>query len=107
MSIGANKIHISSVEHITGNVGSFLHIHPWTQFYDLKDRKDIPMSYGRDVTMRDIDVECNTFFDVRQANDQYHLSNFTFENLTIKAKNGSCDRSIIDGFEWNNVNVNP
>lgn len=95
------------VEHITGNVGSFLHIHPWTQFYDLKDRKDIPMSYGRDVTMRDIDVECNTFFDVRQANDQYHLSNFTFENLTIKAKNGSCDRSIIDGFEWNNVNVNP
>ena len=77
------------VEQITGNVGSFLHIHPWTQFYDLKDRQDIPKSYGRNVTMRDIDVECNTFFDVRQANDQYHLSNFTFENLTIKAKNGS------------------
>ena len=57
--------------------------------------------------MRDTDVECNTFFDVRQANDQYHLSNFTFENLTIKAKNGSYDRSIIDGFELNNVNVNP
>lgn len=95
------------VEQITGNVGSFLHIHPWTQFYDLKDRKDIPKSYGRNITMRDIDVECNTFFDVRQANDQYHLSNFTFENLTIKAKNGSYDRSIIDGFELNNVNVNP
>ena len=95
------------VEQITGNVGSFLHIHPWTQFYDLKDRQDIPKSYGRNVTMRDIDVECNTFFDVRQANDQYHLSNFTFENLTIKAKNGSYDRSIIDGFELNNVNVNP
>lgn len=95
------------VEQITGNVGSFLHIHPWTQFYDLKDRQDIPKSYGRNITMRDIDVECNTFFDVRQANDQYHLSNFTFENLTIKAKNGSYDRSIIDGFELNNVNVNP
>lgn len=95
------------VEQITGNVGSFLHIHPWTQFYDLKDRQDIPKSYGRNITMRDIDVECNTFFDVRQANDQYHLSNFTFENLTIKAKNGSYDPNIIDGFELNNVNVNP
>ena len=95
------------VEQITGNVGSFLHIHPWTQFYDLKDRQDIPKSYGRNITMRDVDVECNTFFDVRQANDQYHLSNFTFENLTIKAKNGTYDRSIIDGFELNNVNVNP
>jgi hypothetical protein len=31
------------VEDITGDADHFLYIKPWTQFFDLKDRKDIPV----------------------------------------------------------------
>lgn len=94
-----------TVEEITGNVGSFLYIRPWTQFFDLKGRQDMPMSYGRNIVMRNIEAECKTFFNVRRADDQYLLSDFTFENLKIKAENTDCDRSQIERFVWKNVEL--
>jgi polygalacturonase len=95
-----------TVEEISGNVTSFLFVHPWTQFFDLKGRKDVPMSYGSHIVMRNIELECKTFFNVKRADDQYRLSDFTFENLVIKAQNAECDRTQIDRFEWSNVRVN-
>lgn len=93
------------VEDITGSVKNFLLVKPWTQFYDLKDRKDMPMSYSDHVTMRNCDVTCDVFFNVKPQEDQYHLSNFTFENLNIKAKNGTCDRNVVENFVYQNVKV--
>ncbi len=92
-----------TVEDITGNVGSFLYVRPWTQFFDLKGRKDMPLSYGRHITMRRIKAECKTFFNVKRADDQYHLSDFLFEDLEITAENKECDRTQIDRFKWKNV----
>ncbi|MCD8183413.1 MAG: glycosyl hydrolase family 28 protein [Bacteroides sp.] len=92
------------VEDITGNAKSFLYIKPWTQFFDLKGQKDIPMSYSNHVTMRNINFECNVFFDV-QKSDQYQLTDLTFENLTIKAKDAKCDKEIISNFRWKKVNL--
>ena len=40
------------------------------------------------------------------ASEQYKLTNFKFENLNIKAKDGEYDKSIIPSSEWNNVKVN-
>ena len=94
-----------TVEDIRGNVGSFLYIRPWTQFFDLKDRKDPPMSYGDHITMRRCEIDCKTFFNVRPAEDQYRLSNFRFEDLTIRAEQPACDRSQIEGFTWQQVEV--
>lgn len=94
-----------TVEGITGSVRSFLYIQPWTQFFDLKDRKDPPMSYSSDVTMRNINITCRNFFDVKSRPDQYYLRNFTFENLEIVAEKTACDRSVIENFVWSNVNV--
>jgi galacturan 1,4-alpha-galacturonidase len=94
------------VEDIKGNVRSFLSVAPWTQFYDLKDRGDIPMSYSDNITMRNIELDCDVFFDV-QKSEQYKLSNFNFENLTIHAKKGNVDKSVIDTFVMNNVKINP
>lgn len=94
-----------TVEDIRGNVGSFLYIRPWTQFFDLKDRKDPPMSYGDHITMRRCEIDCKTFFNVRPAEDQYRLSNFRFEDLTIRAEQPACDRSQIEGFTWQRVKV--
>lgn len=68
-----------TVEDISGNVNYGLFIKPWTQFYDLKDRKDIPMSYADHVTMRRLQIECKVEQDVVEKPDQYVLTNFVFE----------------------------
>lgn len=93
------------VEDIKGNAGSLIYVAPWTQFYNLGDRKDMPISYSNNITMRNIDLNCNTFFNVKRS-DQYQLSDFCFENLTIQAKNGNFSKSFIAPFIVNNVTVN-
>ena len=92
------------VENITGESRYFFYVAPWTQFFDLKGRTDKPVSHANNVTMRNIRLECNTFFDVK-ASEQYNLDHFTFENLQIKAKNPACDKSIIPNFIWKDVTV--
>ena len=94
-----------TVEGIEGNARTFLFVHPWTQFFDLKGREDVPMSCSSHITMRDIRLECERFFDVERADEQYRLSDFTFENLDIRAKDISCDRSAVEGFVWRRVNL--
>ncbi len=95
-----------TVEDITGNVGQFIYIQPWTQFYDLKDRKDPPMSYSDYITMRNCQMEVDVFFNVKSQEDQYKLTNFHFENLNIKAKkNADFNQSYVKGFTVKNVNV--
>ena len=92
------------VEDVKGNARSLIYIKPWTQFFDLKGRKDIPKSYSNNVTLRNITFDCDVFFDASPS-EQYELKNFCFENLKVKAKNGACDRSMIENFEWKNVQV--
>ncbi|MDR6339488.1 polygalacturonase [Filimonas zeae] len=103
------------VEDIEGTgVENFLYIRPWTQFFDLKGEKATRLSYSKNVTMRNIRLECNNFFNVgiadKQANTnafEYQLQNFTFENLTIKAnKQLNIDTSIIKNFQLKNVTIN-
>lgn len=94
------------VEDITGDAKSFLLVKPWNQFADLKGRKDIPMSYSDHVTMRNIDLECDIFFNVAKS-DQYQLTNFTFENLNIRARQGECNKELIRPFIWKDVKISP
>lgn len=94
------------VEDITGDVSSFLYVKPWTQFFDLGDEKEIPLSYSSNVTMRNITLKCNALFDVRQS-DQYRLSNFTFENIDVQAdKNLELPAGFITNLSIKNVKVN-
>jgi len=93
------------VEDIKGTANSFIFIKPWSQFFNLQDRKDMPLSYSDNVTMRNIDLECDVFFNV-QKSDKYKLTNFTFENLNIKAKNDKINLDAITTFILKNVTVN-
>lgn len=94
------------VEDITGSVNSFLFIRPWTQFFDMKGETTMPLSYGNNVTMRNLNFECEVLFDVRNS-DQYKLSNFVFENINVKAsKNGAIHTDYITNFKLKNVTVN-
>ena len=95
-----------TVENITGAVQNFILVAPWKQFYDLKGRQDNPMSYSDHITMRNCRIECTSFFNIKQQEDVYHLSNFHFEDLEITAtKDKEIKADIIDGCTWKNVNI--
>ena len=103
------------VEDIQGSdIGNFIFIRPWTQYFDPKGEKDFGTSYGSNITMRNIKVDCENFFNVgvADANSQvkgfeYKLSDFTFEDLNITAKKSlKIDPSMIKNFKLKNVTVN-
>lgn len=102
------------VEDIEGsNIENFLYIRPWTQFFDLKGEKELRMSYGKNITMRNIRLDCVNFFNVSlpdakgKANAfKYTLSDFTFEHLNITAKNPKVDTAVITNFKLKDVTIN-
>ena len=94
-----------TVEDIKGKIKHFLNVNPWTQFYDLKDRKDIPLSVGDHITMRNCDCECEKYFHVKKQDDQYRLSNFVLENLHVVAKENGFSEDLIENMTVKNVQV--
>jgi hypothetical protein len=93
------------VEDVNGSMTNFININRWTQFFDLKDRKDIPKSYADHVTMQRCNCECDTFFKVTADEEQYHLSDFVFDHLDIKAKDNVFDKNAIENMKVDEVNV--
>ena len=93
-----------TVEDIQGEVSNFIFIHPWTQFFDLQGRTDMPLSRAHNITMRRCQIRCKTFFNVA-ASDQYSLSDFTFADLDIQAVNPDCDASLVKNFTQKKVKV--
>ena len=94
-----------SVEEIEGRVKEFIKIYPWTQFFDLKDRKDRPLSYAEHITMKNCNCVCDTFFDVLPDESQYLLSDFAFENLQITARINNYSEDKVKNVICENVTV--
>ncbi len=99
------KYEFFTIENINGQAHSLIYIKPWTQFFDLKGRKDVPQSYSDNISLKNIQLQCELFFDVKITEND-HLSNFTFENLNIVAQNDTFDRDMIQGVSLKNVKVN-
>ena len=95
-----------TVENAKGKVNDFLNINPWKQFFDLKGRKDIPLSYANNITIRNCDIECNKYLNVLAENTQYKLSDFTLENLKIHTNDENYPENVIDNLSVNNVVIN-
>ena len=95
-----------TIEDIQGTVSAdFIKINPWTQFYDLKDRKDIPLSYASNIIIKNCKISCETYFNVLKSPEQYILSNFKFQDLDITTKKYGSSEGMIDNFELENVSV--
>ncbi|MGV3586595.1 MAG: rhamnogalacturonidase [Adhaeribacter sp.] len=103
------------VEDIEGqDIGNFIFIQPWTQFFDLKGEQVSGTSTSRHITMRNIKLDCNNFFNVGAAKEikpaqgfGYKLSDFRFENIQVTAKNHlEINTAIIENFKGKNVTVN-
>lgn len=95
-----------TIDGVTGHVESFININPWTQFFDLKGRKDIPLSYSNNITIRNCNIDCDEFFNVKAESTQYELCDFTFENLEIVAEKSNFEKECINNFSLHNVVVN-
>ena len=93
------------VEDIKGRVSSFININPWTQFFDLKGRKDVPLSYAENITMKNMDVDCDVYFNVKGDESQYVLSDFTFENISVRAKVDGFTDGVVKNMKIENVKV--
>jgi polygalacturonase len=99
------KYEFITVENISGQAYSLLYIKPWRQFFDLQGRKDPIRSYSEHITLKNIDLRCEVFFDVDKS-DNYQLGDFLFENLTIEAVNNKIEKNLVKGFSLKNVKVN-
>lgn len=93
------------IEDVSGNVMNFIDINPWTQFFDLKGRSDVPLSYADNITVRNCNCDCEVFFNAAPDEKQYILSDFTFENLTIRAEKNGFSEDIVKNMKSDNVKV--
>lgn len=94
-----------TVEDVDARLKNFITIKPWTQFFDLKGRTDVPKSRGEHITMRNCNCECDTYFNVEAQEEQYILSDFTFEDLRITANNDNFTEGIVENMTVKNVQV--
>lgn len=99
------KYEFVSVEDINGYAYSLIYVKPWKQFFDLKGRKDVPLSYCDNISLKNINLKCEVFFDVSPG-EYDKLSRFRFDNLNIVAKNAAYDKTVVNDFELTNVKVN-
>ncbi len=70
------------IDNITGKTRSFLVVRPWTQFYNMEEREDMPLSRCNDITLSNIRMTCENFFDVGTS-EKYTLSDFTFRDIDV------------------------
>ena len=94
-----------TVEDIQGTLKNFININPWTQFYDLKGRQDKPLSVAEHITMRNCTCRCRKYFHVTPNEEQYRLSDFTFENLHIIANENGFSPDYIQNMTVTDVCV--
>lgn len=95
-----------TIEDVQGReIKNFLNVNPWTQFFDLKGRTDKPVSAADHICIRNCSCDCETYFNVKREDSQYRLSDFTFENLHIRAKHNGFDEDAIQNVQVKNVVV--
>lgn len=98
------KYEYVTVENVTGSVGSMLDLKPWTQFFDLKGRTDLPVSSCDRITFKNIDVTCDQFMDAK-ASEKYRLTNFVFKNVKVVTPKGSYDKELFKDATFKKVLV--
>ncbi len=94
-----------TVDNISGNVGSFLVVRPWTQFFKMDNRKDMPMSRCNNITISNIKTSCMNFFDVGLS-DKYKLTDFAFRNINVTDKKNKFSKELIENTVADNIVIN-
>ena len=93
------------VSNVRGEVGTVLAVLPWTQYFDLQGRPDRPKSFGRNVTLRDLDLVCDQFTETERSED-YELTDFAFERLNVRCRRtAAVDWGLFGGLRRTDVDI--
>ena len=94
-----------TVDNVSGNVGSFIVVRPWSQFFNPQKRDDMPLSECNNITIRNVKANCHNFFDIGTS-DKYHLLSFSFVNVNVTDEANEFSKSLIDNTFVKNVVIN-
>lgn len=72
------------VDEVNGQVKNIIYAKPWTQFFDLKDRKDIPLSVAENITVQRCTLKCRRRLNIQDAPDQYSVSGVTLKDNKLR-----------------------
>lgn len=70
-----------TVKNVNGRVKYAIFVKPWTQFFDLKGRKDIPKSYASDVRIKNCTLDYSELRHIEDAPDQFELKRIVFRKI--------------------------
>ena len=93
------------LENITGKCGILLAIASWHQFFDLQGRKDMPMSYANNVTLRHCNVTCNQMAKIEDNKQVMTLTNFSLEDIQAQAKIKEWNQGAFENIKVKKVKI--
>ena len=95
------------VENFTGKCRNGLLVKGWNQFYEKKDRPDMPLSHCNNISFKNIKMDCGVFFNV-QGSDKFRLNDFSFEDIDCQdhGKTKPFSERPIENLTLKNVIIN-
>lgn len=88
-----------TIEYVQGKIFNFININPWTQFFDLKGRTDIPPSSTEHIIIRKNTCTCNVFRNIKEAPEQYTLTDIQIDDNIIEEIGTPSDKTKHTGAE--------
>lgn len=94
------------VENLTGTTKyAAFEVSTWTQFHQLEQRTDMPISNIYNVTIRNSTINASSFFRIKKGHP-FMLSNFYFENIKAEDRSNTFDTHEIENVKITNVILN-
>jgi polygalacturonase len=93
-----------TIENITGRCGSIITMAPWKQFFDMAGSTEKPFATVRNITMKNIKVQCNSFGDM-EGNPSDTVSAILFKDIDTTTKTPALKTKYTD-IKVENVMVN-
>lgn len=94
-----------TVARVSGDVGTVLRLKPWTQYNVLAADEAARPSYVDGITLADIRMTCDRFFDVVRSTD-YDVRRIFLHDLDIRCrKSTDWDRTVAEDMSVRNVRV--
>lgn len=95
-----------TVEDVTGNCQSIISAKPWTQFNDLKGRKDPPKALVRNILIKDLNVACKRIGELK-GNPNDIAQNILFKDCRFSTTEKEAFTTSFDkAVTFENVRVN-
>lgn len=93
------------IENISGHCGTVMDMKPWKQFFTLEGSGEHPFGIVRDITIENVDVDCNTLCHI-QGNPDDKVSGILLRNVKVQAQDPSLTVVAYPSVKFENVMMN-